>query len=152
MRLCWWKLVFPLHMVINWTWLLGFGWDLVSPLHWTLSSWEPHVLCKCCSCLWFLMGANPAVFRQPWFLNVLYFHWLLQFSVSYISGFPDPWWVRFDEDTPLRIDCCKARLLSVHCPTVSSVFLPIYCRRKNLWQWLGKSLVFEYSRVSLSFF
>lgn len=39
--------------------------------------------------------------------------------------------------------------LSVQCLTVVSVFVPICWRRKLLWWWLIKELIFEYIRISL---
>lgn len=86
----------------------------------------------------------------------------LVFLVSYIpsgscnlypsssAGFPELWEEGFGGDILFRTKCSKV------CHTVHNVWLwistvlYILCRRKFLWWWLSKALLYEYSRMSLA--
>jgi hypothetical protein len=65
------------------------------------------------------------------------------------KGFSEPWVEGCDRDIPFRAECSKVSH-SLHIIWLwVSIFIPIYCRRKLLWWWLSKTLIYEYSRMSL---
>lgn len=77
-------------------------------------------------------------------LSGLYF-----LSSSSSIGFPEPWGERFDGDSPFRDQCSKvSHALHNVCLWVS-VFVAICSRRKHLWWWMSKELIYEYNRMSL---
>ena len=65
------------------------------------------------------------------------------------SGLPKPLGKWFDEDLPLRSEYSTI-CHSLHIAQLwVSVFIPIYCRRKHLWWWLSRTLIYGPSKLLL---
>lgn len=119
----------------------------VGPGNWTRVLWKSSSG-KAASAL--NLWAISPVPKRPWFLDVLHPLWLLHSFCLVFDSFPEPWVNGFDGDTPFRANCSKVWSHSLHnFWQWVSVFVPICCKRKLLWWWLSKVLIYEYSRMSL---
>lgn len=104
---------------------------------------KPCTPCACCLSLW-----NSCWFRGPCFLGVLHLFWLLH-CFQLFCRVPWVWGEGFDSDTSFMAEGSKVSH-SLHSVWLwVSAFAPICCRRKHLWWWPSKALIYEYSRMSL---
>lgn len=89
------------------------------------------------------------VSRRPCSFAVIHPCWLLQFF--YLLFYTVPWTYGegFNGDIPFRTECFKTSRSLYIVQLWLKVFVPIYCRRRLLSWWLSKSVIYEYSRMSL---
>ena len=136
-------------MTINW---IGMAMKFYSPLSIETPFWtEPCRPCACCHILCNFICASifhvlEVLFSMVGFLNPLW-HWYTSTYTSTI--FPGSWHKGFYEDSPFMNVCSKVfDILKTDWLRVF-VFVSIYYRRKDLWWWLIKTLIFINSRMSL---
>jgi hypothetical protein len=98
--------------------------------------------------LWIYMCITFAVFGRSCFLvssvhSDTFYLLLHRFPWHLREGI---WWRHTVDDWVFQ-----GPSLYAHCPIVGLLFfLPIYCKRKLLWWWLSKTLIYECRRLSLA--
>lgn len=88
---------------------------------------------------------SPAVLRWACFLGLLCSLWYIHL---FIIGFPEQWGEGFNWDIPSRAEHLKDSH-SLHVWLWTSVFFPILCRKKLLWQ--GSDLRVEQNDIEIDF-
>lgn len=107
-----------------------------------------HIWLRLVQALWVQMYAGAAVSRRPCFLAVLqplrhlFLLPLLQGSLS-----PEER-EGLAADIPLKAECSMVLHSLYTAQRLVSEFVPIYCKRKLLWWWLSKALIFEQNRIT----
>ena len=100
--------------------------------------------------LWLTLGIFPWLgLRQPWVGKLGEGFPKPSSASSSSAGLPESWGEGLDEDNRIWAECfllsCSRHIAWLWV----SVFVPIFCRRKLLWRWLNKALIYNHDRTLL---
>lgn len=103
-------------------------------------------LCLLPQPLWDYVHIISAVFRRSCFFDVLHPLWLF---CLFFLGVPNAYVEELDRDISLELSVSRSLTLCTLCSYGCLNLFSFTAKRKFLWWWLSKNLIYTYSRMSL---